>query len=128
MTISAALVIVLLVDNQYRTSSGITSMTATRGSCWSPLWTPSLRSPNHAEVLERYQSNYDLSARCVNVQVAPMLRNEILVLANLRDAAVGCPVRRRFVVERHIDVRVVFNFLKLVRRAVRDEDERYLAG
>ena len=39
------------VTTQYRISSGMTSMTATRGSFWSPLCTPSPRSPNHAAVL-----------------------------------------------------------------------------
>ena len=49
--ISKARPSVPLVEYQYRISSGMTWIIETRGSLASPLWTPSFKSPNHADVL-----------------------------------------------------------------------------
>lgn len=50
--ISSALPIFPLVVIQYLISPGTTSMRAIRGSFASPLWTPSFKSPNQADVLQ----------------------------------------------------------------------------
>lgn len=50
--ISTARPTVPLVEYQYRISSGMTWIKETRGSLASPLWTPSFKSPNHADVLK----------------------------------------------------------------------------
>lgn len=54
---STALPTVPRVEYQYLISTGMTSITATRGSFLSPLWIPSPRSPNQAAVLWSYVSS-----------------------------------------------------------------------
>lgn len=58
--------------------------------------------------------------------MTPVLFNASLVLGDSCGAAIGCPVRGGLVVEGHIDVRVVLDLLKLVRRLVCNEDEGHL--
>ena len=57
-----------------------------------------------------------------------MFRDEVLVLTELGDATVRSPMGVFLVVERHVHVRVVLQFVELVRSAVCDEDEVDLVG
>ena len=56
------------------------------------------------------------------VQGTPVFRDEVLVLAELGNATVRRPMRILLVVERHVHVRVVLDFVELVNRALRADN------
>ena len=61
-----------------------------------------------------------------NVHSTPVLGDDVLILTYSGDSAVGCPVCRLLVVERHVNVRIVFDFVKFVGCLVGNEDQCYL--
>lgn len=134
-----------LVEYQYRISSGITWIIEIRGSLASPLWTPSCKSPNHADVLKNKRSdhteqnlgkNTDLDdkqslmvsrsrltlafpERLVNFNKKPSVNT--LRVSHCRD--IRGPTSCLDVQEADIDVRVIFKFFKFMRHVISDEGQ-----
>ena len=61
-----------------------------------------------------------------DAQRAPVARDALAVGGDAGGAGVRGPAGRALVVEGDVDVRVVLELVELVRRAVREEDERDL--
>ena len=89
------------------TSSGMTSITETRGSFLSPLWTPSPRSEKYPEMLRVARISVKGRERrrhpmVCYAQWAPELLNELFVVVNFSDTRYRGPVGGVDVDEVHV--------------------------